>query len=76
MSMNESIIIFNNQPIQNIFNQYQIQLNYYLDKMCVKIENNCNIYESFYTLKYHQNYTIEEMIEFINAINSSSFVLI
>ena len=75
MSINESTIIFDNQPIHNIFNQYQIQLNYYLDKIYFKIENNYNIYESFYTLEYLQNYqllnskyTIDEMIEFINGL--------
>ena len=73
--MNESTIIFENQPIQNIFNQYQIQLNYYLDKIYFKIQNNYNIYESNFNLEYLQNYqllnskyTIEEMIEFINGL--------
>ena len=46
MSIYESTIIFDNQPIHNIFNQYQIQLNYYLDKIYIKIQNNYNIYES------------------------------
>ena len=75
MSIYESTIIFENQPIKTIFNQYEVQINYYLDKIYFKIENNYNIYESFYTLEYLQNYqllnskyTLEEMIEFINGL--------
>ena len=75
MSTNESTICFENQPIQNIFNQYQIQLNYYLDKIYFKIQNNYNIYESNFNLEYLQNYqllnskyTMKEMIEFINEL--------
>ncbi len=79
MSLYESTIIFENQPIKTNFNQYQIQINYYLDKIYFKIENNYIIYESFYTLEYLQNfqllkkkknsnYTIDEMIKFIKEL--------
>ncbi len=52
MSINESIIVFDNQPIKNIFSQYQIQLNCYLDQIYIKIQNNYNIYESNFNLEY------------------------
>ena len=75
MSIDESKIIFDIQPIQNKFKQYQIQLNYYLDQIYFRIKNDNNIYESFYTLQYLQNYkllnsnyTIDEMIKFINGL--------
>ena len=58
MSLYESTIIFENQPIKTNFNQYQIQINYYLDKIYFKIENNYIIYESFYTLEYLQNFQL------------------
>ena len=38
MSIYESTVIFENQSIHNIFNQYQIQLNYYLDKIFLKLK--------------------------------------
>ena len=71
--MNKSINIFSSQPIQNIFNQYQIQLSYDLDKIYFKIQNKYYIYESYFNLEYlnellDSNFSIDEMIEFINGL--------
>ena len=66
-----------NQPIQKIFNQYQIKITSNLDYISVIIQNNNNftIYESKFNLEYlHQfkllmgNLTIDEMINFINDL--------
>ena len=64
-----------NQPIQKKFNQYQIQLTTDMDYINILIQNTNNsiIYESKFNLEYlHKfkllipNFTINEMIEFIN----------
>ena len=65
--------ILDTQIIHNIFNQYQIQLNYHLDIINIQIYNNYNIYESNFNLEYLNkllvsNFTIDEMIEFINGL--------
>ena len=66
-----------NQPIQKIFNQYQIKITSNMDYINILIQNNnnFNIYESKFNLEYlHQfkllmpNLTIDEMIEFINNL--------
>ena len=65
--------ILDTQIIKNMFNQYQIQLNYHLDIINIQIYKNYNIYESNFNLEYLNkllvsNYTIDEMIEFINGL--------
>ena len=66
-----------NQPTPKIFNQYQIKLMSNMDYINILIQNNntFNIYESKFNLEYlHQfkllipNFTINEMIEFINDL--------
>ena len=66
-----------NQSIQKIFNQYQIKLTSNMDYINIIIQNNntSNIYESKFNLEYlHQfkllipNFTINEMIDFINGL--------
>ena len=66
-----------NQSIQKIFNQYQIKLTSNMDYINILIQNNntFNIYESKFNLEYlHQfkllipNFTINEMIDFINGL--------
>ena len=66
-----------NQSIKKIFNQYQIKLTSNMDYINIIIQNNntSNIYESKFNLEYlHQfkllipNFTINEMIDFINGL--------
>ena len=71
MSDNES----NNKIIENTFNQYKIKLSYHLDIVKIQIKDNYSLYESNFNLKnLHQyrllvpNFTIDEMIEFINGL--------
>ena len=71
--MSETISIINLKPIQKIFNEYKIILNPYMDIINIKIENNYSIYESNFNLEFLcrllvLNYTIKEMIEFINGL--------
>ena len=77
----ESIIVINTETIQNIFNQYQIQLNYYLDIIHIKIQHNYNTYESNINLGLLNkllvsNFTIDEMIKFINELINQSKIKI
>ena len=65
------------QIIHNIFNQYQIQLNYHLDLINIQIQNNYNIYESNFSLEFLNillisNFRIDEMIKFINGLINKS----
>ena len=71
MSDNES----NNKYIENTFNQYKIKLSYHLDIVNIQIKDNYSLYESNFNLEnLHQyrllvsNFTIDEMIEFINGL--------
>ena len=71
MSDNES----NNKTIENTFNQYKIKLSYHLDIVKIQIKANYLLYESNFNLEtLHQhkllvgNFTIDEMIEFINGL--------
>jgi len=73
MINNLSTIIFDNQSIHYIFDQYQIQLNYYLDSINIQIQNNSNIYESKFNLEYLNtllvsNYSMDEMVNCVNEI--------
>ena len=75
--------ILNSQIIHKIFDQYKIKISYHLDIINIQIENNDNIYESFYTLEYLQNYqllnsnyTIVKMIKFIiELINQKNIII-
>ena len=67
--------ILNSQIIYTIFNQYQIKLSYHLDIINIQIKDNYLLYESNFNLEnVHQhkllvgNFTIDEMIEFINGL--------
>ncbi len=60
------------QPIEKIFNEYQIKLTSNKDFINISINNNNSYYESKFNLEYlHQfkllipNFTINEMIDFI-----------
>ena len=71
MSDNES----NNKIIENTFNQYKIKLSYHIDIVKIQIKDNYSLYESKFNLEnLHQyrllvsNFTIDEMIEFINGL--------
>ena len=66
-----------NQPIQKIFNQYQIKLisNMGYINILIQNRNTSNIYESKFNLEYLlqfklliPNCTINEMIDFINVL--------
>ncbi len=71
MSDNES----NNKYIENTFNQYKIKLSYHLDIINIQIKDNDSLYESNFNLENLRqyrlligNFTINEMIEFINGL--------
>ena len=70
-----------NQTPPKIFNQYEIKLTSNMDYINISIKNTntYNIYESKFNLEYlHQykllipNFTINEMIEFINGLIDES----
>ena len=70
---NKVFNILETEIIHNIFDQYQIQLNYHLDIINIKIQNNYNIYESNFNLEYLNillctNFSIYKMIVFINQL--------
>ena len=79
MSDNES----NNKYIENTFNQYKIKLSYHLDIVKIQIKDNYSLYESNFNLEnLHQykllvgNFTIDEMIEFINGLINQKNIII
>ena len=74
-----------NQTIQTIFNEYLIKISSNMDYINIIIQNNnnYNIYESKFNFEYlHQykllsgNYTIEEMIEFMNNLIEKQIIKI
>ena len=64
-----------NNYIENTFNQYKIKLSYHLDIIIIQIKDNYSLYESNFkleNLKQYRllagNFTIDEMIEFVNSL--------
>ena len=62
------------KSFEKIFNEYKIQLNTDTDKINIQIQKNNNIYNSIFNLQYFQkfqltqNFTIEEIIQFIKDL--------